>query len=343
MDEILYPWGYTRTMVNKDRLFELARFDLLDAETRERFEAWIISRGGQIGIGGAVRFVQPDKYGFAPPGKSFHELQTWSDGVKNFAALDLVVQNGSNVHRAPTWAEVPKQGSGHPDIGRFGVHANVTGEPWHLQPFEIDGWQTWVDNGRSRPDPDFPIDVPIPDTPPPPPVEEPPPPPPPVISYAPGERELYVTDPQMNGMDIVWVQVVLRDHNGRADIVVDGNYGPQTEGYIKQIQAYVGAEATGTVDAGMWYILNVISKPPAAPDDYPIGTRYLKLTSPTMKGTDVAWVQATIAAQGIAISGDGVYGAQTRDRVKIVQGWNGLTKDGEVGPKTWDVLKRYRS
>lgn len=326
---ILYPWGYQRALVTEERLWELARFDLCDPATARRFKSWIRSRGGRIGIGGAVRFVQPDKPGFAEPGKSFHELQTWDDGKKNFAALDLVVQNGSNVHRSPTWAEVPKQGSGHPDITDFGVHANVTGEPWHLQAIEIDGWYTWANSGRRRPNLGFKLKE---DT-------GPTPPPAPKV-YAPGDRTLRVTTPRMEGIDVAFVQLVARDKAGQT-VTIDGIYGNETKAAVTNIQAWVGLEADGIVGPNTWKLIITMSKPPAAPDDYPIGSRYLKLTSPTMKGTDVAWVQNVIARQGLAISTDGVYGRQTRDRVKILQGWNGLLQDGEVGPKTWEVLKKY--
>jgi Putative peptidoglycan-binding domain-containing protein len=241
----LYPWGYQRALVELSRLKELARWDLLEDETGERVEAWLFSRDGQIGIGGAVRFVQPDKDGFAPPGMSFHELQTFHTGLKRYCAFDLVVRNGSNVHRSPTWAEVPKQGSGHPDIAKFGVHCNVPGEPWHMQPIEIDGWSTWDKNGRPHPNGNFPIGG----------VPQPPPPPP--------------------------------------------------------------------------------------KDTYALGERTLRLSSPPMKGNDVFWVQNVLKGQGLVLSADSYYGLQTFTRVKTMQGWNGLTQDGVVGPQTWEVLKKY--
>jgi peptidoglycan hydrolase-like protein with peptidoglycan-binding domain len=38
---------------------------------------------------------------------------------------------------------------------------------------------------------------------------------------------------------------------------------------------------------------------------------------------------------------DGVKGKQTRKAIKGFQRANGLTPDGHVGPKTWDLLSRY--
>ena len=243
MAETLYPWGYQRALVTKDRLKQLARWDLLEAEMGQRFEAWLVSREGRIGVGGAVRFYQPVADGFAPPGKSFHELQQFVSGLNKYCAFDIVVRNGSNIHRAPRWAEVPQQGTGHPDITDYGVHANVPGEPWHIQPIEIDGWQTWVNNGRPHPNGNFPIKNPV--------------------------------------------------------------------------------------------------LPDAPRTDPPLGSRTLRIAAPTMKGGDILWVQQLLRDRGgLTLSVDGYYGLQTASRVKIFQGWEGLTQDGVVGPMTWAALLR---
>lgn len=247
----LYPWGYLKALVSLDALKKNARIDLMEPEYARRLFAWIESRGGAIGIGGAWRAVQPEKPGFAPPGKSFHESQQFGDNARHFMAVDLVARNGSSNHRAPTWGEVPKQGSGHPDIKNFGVHANVNGEPWHLQAIEVDGHASWVTRGRPHPRKGFPIQGVKP-----PPVVDTTPPKPPAQIFAPGQR-------------------------------------------------------------------------------------VLRLATPTMTGSDVIWVQRVLSGEGLKVSIDGVYGLSTRNHVKTMQGWNGLTQDGIVGPKTWEVLKKY--
>lgn len=247
MTEILYPWGYQKALVPEERLWQLARFDLMEPETAERFKAYIRSRNGQMGIGGAVRFVQPVKQGFAEPGRSFHELQEFLNKLKWFVALDIVMRNGTNVHRSPRWDEVPKQGTKHSDITDYGIHANVNGEPWHHQPIEIDGWATWAKNGRPLPNGNFPI-------------------------------------------------------KGKT------------------------------------------TAPPApAPKPGAIapGSRTLRLASPSMRGADVQWVQNFLRNEGLILSADGLFGRQTRDRVRTWQGRNGHTADGVVGPKTWaGMLKK---
>lgn len=151
MTEVLYPIGYGRRLGTMQEVIDYMSPDWIEPEYAKRIQAWFKSRGGDIGPGGAMRLVQPDKDGFAPPGMSFHERQYFNDGARKYMACDLVHRNGNNVHRAPTWAEVPRQGSGHSDIRIYGVHCNVNGEPWHMQCIEFDGYLTWVNQGRKHP------------------------------------------------------------------------------------------------------------------------------------------------------------------------------------------------
>lgn len=321
----LYPWGYQKLLVPLDELKQRARIDLMEPEAAERMFSWVVSRGGEVGIGGAVRFFQPDLPGFAPSGMSFHELQLFFDGTKWFMALDLVVRNGDDIHRSPTWSEVPKQGSGHPDIVAYGVHCNVNGEPWHMQLIEFDGWQTWVNNGRKRPNQNFPIkDV----------QEEPTP--------AAGDRTLRVETPRMRGDDVLVLQKTLK--NQGLTVELDGVYGPDTAEKVKIMQGWNGMVKTGVVGPQVWALVSAYN---AAPDEvpnptlHPVGSRTLRLAAPPMQGDDVRWVQNVLKDQGLTISVDSIYNLQTMRRVKIVQGWNGLTEDGVVGPKTFEVLKKY--
>lgn len=164
MADVLYPTGYGTTMVTMSQL-KARHMNHMHPEFAARLFPWIEAQGGDIGIGGGHRTVQPAKVGFAPPGKSFHQSQTFASGVSCYCAVDLVHVNPGKVHRSPTWAEVPAQGSAEADKWR--VHCNVRGEPWHMQPIEIDGYDSWVKAGRLEPQP------------------PPPPPPPPVIVYPP--------------------------------------------------------------------------------------------------------------------------------------------------------------
>lgn len=152
--ELRIPFGYgtAYTSLGELRDWLLVHHHL---EYVRRLLAWLSHKGGFIGVGGGFREVQPDKDGFAPEGKSFHQDQHYSDGFVGAAAVDLVVRNGSNVHRAPRWDEVPAQGGA--EAKTWGLHCNVPGEPWHMQPIEIDGWQSWKDAGSPAPEKNYPI------------------------------------------------------------------------------------------------------------------------------------------------------------------------------------------
>jgi hypothetical protein len=154
----LYPHGYGRSLVTLDRLRELHHPDKMHPEFARRLFAWIEAQGGQIGIGGSWRDdgSQPDKPGFAPEGKSFHQYQRFASGLIKFAAVDLVARNGTDVHRSPSWDEVPAQGTA--DAERWRVHCNVSTEAWHMQPIEIDGYATWLAAGSPDPLPTDPTE-----------------------------------------------------------------------------------------------------------------------------------------------------------------------------------------
>jgi peptidoglycan hydrolase-like protein with peptidoglycan-binding domain len=58
----------------------------------------------------------------------------------------------------------------------------------------------------------------------------------------------------------------------------------------------------------------------------------LRLTSPMMRGADVAQWQAAIKA-----TPDGLFGPATRQATIVWQGSKGLTADGIVGPRSWQA------
>lgn len=78
------------------------------------------------------------------------------------------------------------------------------------------------------------------------------------------------------------------------------------------------------------------------PDDYPVPTRNIYYTSPTMKGDDVRWVQAVLRKLGYTqycTQVDGSFGTGTRDDLRCFQYDHGLTVDCSVGPDTRKLLK----
>ena len=150
-----YPYGYnvgTKTMAELRARYE----PHMHPEFARRLFAWLESHGGKFGIGGGYRESgsQPDKPGFAPEGKSFHQAQVFPSG-NFYCAVDLVVKGeGGAKHRSPFWSEVPQQGSPEADV--WGLHCNIGtppgGEAWHMQPMiagttMIDGWQSWINAG----------------------------------------------------------------------------------------------------------------------------------------------------------------------------------------------------
>lgn len=152
--ELRVPFGYGTARI---ALGELRDWLLVHhhPEFVRRLLAWLTHKGGFIGVGGGYREVQPDKDGFAPDGQSFHQDQHYSDGFVGAAAVDLVVVNGGQVHRAPRWSEVPAQGSA--EAKTWGLHCNVSTEPWHMQCIEHDGWQSWKNAGSPAPAPNYPL------------------------------------------------------------------------------------------------------------------------------------------------------------------------------------------
>ena len=150
----LYPVGYGTQLIT----FEVLRDRYaphMHPEALRRGLAFLVSKGGKIGIGGGYRppGTQPTQPGFAPPGNSFHEGQQFPSGLY-YVAWDLVCANPGGIHRTPQWGEAPKQGTQW--AHDCGMHIN-TNESWHIQPIELDGWTEWVNAGR----PDLQYDYPI--------------------------------------------------------------------------------------------------------------------------------------------------------------------------------------
>ena len=272
MDEVLYPVGYRTEMVTLDELKR--RFTPhMHPEAARRGFAFIESKGGLIGIGSGYRApgVQPNAPGFAAPGKSFHEGQQFPSGLY-YVAWDMVAvnENGGN-HRAPRWAEVPRQGT---DAAfDFGVHMNVGTESWHMQPIELDGWDSWVRAGRpdlghftfrddqTQPEPlpePQPTPVPTPPDPTPIPVPEPPMPDPNPTpqpapqSPAPTPQEITVQFTSRNlqqgasGPDVKFYQGILNRIAGQ-ELTEDGQYGAKTAQAVKNWQTFFGMTVDGVM------------------------------------------------------------------------------------------------
>lgn len=164
-DELRVPWGYSTTLVTL-RDLEVRLLAHHHPEYVRRLIAWIEHKDGIIGVGGGWRAdgTQPDAPGFAPEGKSFHQNQRYTDGFIGAAAVDLVKRNpAGGAHLGVSWSDTIPQGSG--EAVAWGLHCNVGrppgGEPWHMQPIELDGWGTATGDG-TRPAPAPVIGYPLP-------------------------------------------------------------------------------------------------------------------------------------------------------------------------------------
>lgn len=244
--DLKIPWGYGTAYKRLDdvRAVLLVHYH---PEYIRRLLAWLTSKGGAVGIGGTWRAggAQPDKPGFAPEGKSFHQDQAYNDGFVGACAVDLVASNGTLVHRSPRWSEVPSQGS--QTAVRWGVHCNISTEPWHMQPVEIDGWLMWWNAGRPAPV----IGYPIPgETPPPTPTPTPTPPEDDQMVDADDIRNVWTAPPPelvksgAKPENLIWFNAMLAkigtvtDVQRRNGLKVDGSYGPLTRAaYDKELAA----------------------------------------------------------------------------------------------------------
>jgi hypothetical protein len=141
----LYPDGYGTAELSYEQMVA-KHGGKMHPEYRRRLFAYLESQGGRMGIGGGWRSTQPTKPGFAPDGRSFHQDQRFASGFVGYAAVDLVMRQPGQKHRAPTWAECA-------DAPDWGLHTFIKSppEPWHMQCIEMRGWQSWVNAGRPDP------------------------------------------------------------------------------------------------------------------------------------------------------------------------------------------------
>ncbi|MGW8178934.1 MAG: peptidoglycan-binding domain-containing protein [bacterium] len=237
--ETLYPIFYGTRLVNMDVL-EATFLPHMHPEGARRMFNFIHHQGGKFGVGGGYRppGTQPNASGYAPPGKSFHEGQQFPSGLF-YTAWDLVVVNPGHIHRAPLWNEVPIQGQ---DLTyKYGCHMNVSGEPWHMQPVELDGWAAWANAGRPDLRYDYPIAISSP---------RPQPPQPPVPSDPLPTKEITVefTSRYLKegavGPDVKFFQRQMNELAGQG-LILDGHYGAKTAGAVRNWQGFFGLTVDG--------------------------------------------------------------------------------------------------
>lgn len=253
------PNGYGNRLVSFAALRE-RHAPKMHPEYARRIFACLEAADGLVGIGGGWRSRETQAANhakapntFAPPGSSFHESHPWASGIEGYAAVDVVGRHGRN-DEAWNWMR--------DHAGAFGLCTfwNVNGEPWHVQfsdlPKGAKGWKA-----AGSPDPaTFPLPGDAP--------------PPPAGSY--GDLPFSDGKPAIsNGWhgDLVrYAQQVIANEAG-GQITVDGEFGPQTEGRVKDLQFLASLATTGTVDwQGTWQFIDHLAGNPRTPAPVSNGT-----------------------------------------------------------------------
>lgn len=241
--ETLYPIFYGTRMVTFDVLRDTFE-PHMHPEAWRRGSIFILSQEGKFGIGSGFRppGTQPNKPGFATPGRSFHEKQRFPSGIF-YAAWDMVVVNPGGKHRAPRLDEVPRQGSQF--AFAFGWHMNIDSEPWHAQPIELDGWGAWTRDNRPDLQPNYEIVLPEP---PPSPYIPPLPPLVPVTENQPLTKGIVVEFTSRtltegtSGNDVKFFQRQLNEIAGQG-LLLDGKFGPATSTAVRNWQMFFKLES----------------------------------------------------------------------------------------------------
>lgn len=171
-----------------------------------------------------------------------------------------------------------------------------------------------------------------------------------------GQRLLQLATPYQRGDDVREFQrglAALGIRDGGAALAVDGVFGPQTDRAARVLQQQAGLDPIGVVGPKTRAALasalagqrgGGASQAPAAPSaassvSWP--GRYLKLTTPYLRGADVRTFQARLTAlgyrnsRGASIIADGVWGPETDRAARAFIADAGLPNIPIVGPRTW--------
>lgn len=251
-----YPNGYGKQLLTLDEL-RAKHEPKMQPEYARRLFACIKAADGLVGIGESWRSAETqaesharDPQTFAPPGLSFHESQTFAAGASQCAAVDTVGRDGRH-DSAWSWLRN--------NAARFGLRTfwDVNGEPWHVQCNDIpNGVKEWKQKGSPEP-PRFAL----PDGSPAAATES-------GYGLYPFDDHKPVLRNGLRGSLVEYAQRVIFDKAG-GGIDVDGEFGSQTEGRVKDVQTIFGLPGNGVVDwDGTWQAIDLLAgyKRPARPD-----------------------------------------------------------------------------
>lgn len=168
----------------------------------------------------------------------------------------------------------------------------------------------------------------------------PPPPPPPPGAGPSWPGRILRQPPIMRGEDVRTWQTRVRQR-GWNNVVVDGAYGPISEGACRQVQQIARLPVDGRVGPNTWPATWRDSAgppgvtPPPPPTGAPPWPGRLLRQPPIMRGDDVRTWQQRMRDRGWNITVDGAYGPQSEGVCREFQRRFGLQVDGIVGPITW--------
>lgn len=247
-----FPNGYGNRLVGFDELRERHE-PKMHPEYARRIFACIDAADGVVGIGGGWRSgaTQAANHAkapntFAPPGSSFHESQHWASGFDAYAAVDTVGRHGRH-DEAWNWMR--------DHAGEFGLCTfwNVHGEPWHVQFVDLPkGARSWKQAGSPDPTPfalaggrSSPVDTTGGAASP--------------YGAFPSNDDKPVLRSGWHGDLVRYVQLVI-DRAAGGNIEVDGVFGPQTEGRVKDVQFVAELAPTGVIDwNGTWQFVDQLA------------------------------------------------------------------------------------
>ncbi|MFF4799831.1 peptidoglycan-binding protein [Streptomyces sp. NPDC001351] len=119
------------------------------------------------------------------------------------------------------------------------------------------------------------------------------------------------------GNNVLAAQYLLRDHG--ASITADSQFGPATLAATKSFQSAHGLGVDGQIGPQTWSALIVQVQQGSS-------------------GDAVRAAQVELNKFGYGLTVDGSFGSGTNSAARAFQSAHGLSVDGQVGPKTWQML-----
>lgn len=158
-----------------------------------------------------------------------------------------------------------------------------------------------------------------------------------------------------SGIDVrslqYYLDVIAYFNDAIPDIVQDGIFGPSTTAAVKAFQSMAGLPADGIVGRQTWIQIqqsyqDILNSLPPGIDENNAGIYPGYILSLEMENQDVRNLQTYL--RGIAeysgaippIEVTGRFDEATRDVVAALQAQNGLIASGNVGPATWNLIRR---